>query len=541
MASSIHNHYGSDWITKIRLKGEDTKLSSSLKQVVSLEELVYKFKDPRFSSMDKVLFAVVIYYKKINHASSSPKGYYNRLAQGVTDDGKDNERTMTVMCLNSSPGVNTAVIPLSSADIDKYFMSYLIGRDDPGGFGPGAIIAIVKPRKITNYWGDKNGLPVLSFSRSFGLIDVKASQFKLNRMIPYSPNVVGNRLHGFYFPKVKLTVNNFNWVHTTCTGYFCDSVCMINPSTQRMRTCCPCVQSFRLLGGIVIEFDFFVDVVGGDKYSFPSDKFTSRTFTDVLTCNGVPMGITCEALNKIETKLVDQISAFIEFVNTSGGGFSLFGWIRVGRVKDQAADATKDTISSSMANYHITKLVPNCGMEQLKPYLLDISAMLKDEEELVPQSGGLDDGIDASKDGLCNDNEAQEENIAENIAGSDPQSAGLDDGIEALEDGLCNDNEAQEENIAENIAGSDTTEESSNMTRNEGDYACSAEEARDLSAVLMKGTERVAEGPIFMEDGAATSEAIARVQEQLRTDDTDEHLGEIATKKAKTTAYGLDC
>ena len=496
-------YYGSEWITKLRLKGTDTKLPSSLTEVVSVEELLDEFHNPLFSSMNKVLLAMVVYYKKINHASPSPKGYYSRLAQNVTNDGKDNERVMTVMCLNSKPGVNTAIIPLSNGDIDKYFMSYLIGRDDPGGFGPGAILAIVKPKKITNTWGDKYGLPVLSFGRSFGLIDAEASRFKLTRTIPFAPNDVGNRLHSFFFPKVTLTVTNFNPLYTTCTGYFCDSVCMIDPSNGRVRSFCPCVQSFRMLGGIVLELEFYVEVVGEfRKLTFSSDRFTSRTFTDILTRNGVPLGITCEALNKIEAKLYEKIREFFEFVNTSGGGFSVLGWVRVGRSKDSE-------FSSSTATYHITKIVPNCDPVELKPYVMDISAMLKDEEENL------------------NDDEAEEDVF---VAEEDNVEVAEEDNVEVAEED--NVEVAEEQYVAENIAGSSITEELSNMTRGEGDYARSVFEERDQAATVMKDTEKEAKGHVVMTDSAAMD----RNEKQLHADSIDEHIGEVATKRAKITA-----
>ena len=258
-----------------------------------------------------------------------------------------------------------------------------------------------------------------------------------------------------------------------------------------------------MLGGIVLELEFYVEVVGEPrKLTFSSDRFTSRTFTDILTRNGVPLGITCEALNKIEAKLYEKIREFFEFVNTSGGGFSVLGWVRVGRSKDSE-------FSSSTATYHITKIVPNCDPVELKPYVMDISAMLKDEEENL------------------NDDEAEEDVF---VAEEDNVEVAEEDNVEVAEED--NVEVAEEQYVAENIAGSSITEELSNMTRGEGDYARSVFEERDQAATVMKDTEKEAKGHVVMTDSAAMD----RNEKQLHADSIDEHIGEVATKRAKITA-----
>jgi hypothetical protein len=300
---------------------------------------------------------------------------------------------MTIMCLNSRPGANTSLITLNGARADEVFGQYTKGRDSKDGFGPGAIVVITRPNPIENYMGDRAGLPVLSFSGGLKLVDAAASKIVLSK---YEEVESVGRLHGFYYPKVKLMLMNANIGHTNCVGRLCDSIGMKKEDGTWL-TSCPCYSHKKSVGYCVLDLNLYVvalDDAGNPIAKFYASDFTSRKFTDAVTKSGIPLGTN---MSNLEIKGADVDMAFnledlIDKVN-SNGGFSVLGWVRRGMIKDQSmkGEAGKNEVDvmvqSGTLAYHLTHVGLNCNDEQLKTLKkVDFDMLLKGEEKIASVS-----------------------------------------------------------------------------------------------------------------------------------------------------------
>lgn len=189
----------------LKFKGKTCSVHTSA-EYVSLEQLEVLGPLPR-STMRSVLVCKVLYLKKV--AVDGRKGLFNRTSQAKTD-APNYDRTMCVMCLNSPAGRNSAIILLNNHRANSIFSQYIMGRDSADGFGPGAIIVISRPNPIDNYFGEDalHGIPVLNFSGGFKLVDKMAEPKISLGVVPFKDTA--NRLHGFFYPRVKIYLMNCN-------------------------------------------------------------------------------------------------------------------------------------------------------------------------------------------------------------------------------------------------------------------------------------------------------------------------------------------
>jgi hypothetical protein len=301
---------------------------------------------------------------------------------------------MTVMCLNSPPGQNTAIILLGRSNCDIVFSQYLAGRDSKDGYGPGAVVALVRPNHIHQTFGDQRGIPIIYVESGLKLVDPVRSGIKF----PTIPRIEGSpRLHGFFYPFVKLKLLNANIVHTKCCGYLCDSIGMKN-SDGEWRERCPCYVTQRQLGSIVLDLDFSVSVmtnIGGDcdvnekvLEKFSAKNFTSRNFTHLVTVNGFPISVTSTMLAETcaDSAIFQRLENYLEEANRQKG-FSILGWTRRGRTKDQAVVNTASSstnrgqdvsVQSSGVTFHITHIKLNCEDSIMKNHWIDVKAIIEE-------------------------------------------------------------------------------------------------------------------------------------------------------------------
>ena len=70
-----------------------------------------------------------------------------------------------MMCLNSPPGQNTAIILLGRGNCDVVFSQNLAARDSRNGFGPGAVVALVRPNHIHQNFGIRGAFQSLMLNQ----------------------------------------------------------------------------------------------------------------------------------------------------------------------------------------------------------------------------------------------------------------------------------------------------------------------------------------------------------------------------------------
>lgn len=370
--------------TDYRFRGDSGSLTSRM-EYISLEELESMGSEPR-STMRSVFVGVVLYLKRMTN--DNKKGVYSRVSQ-TKDQDRNFDRTMTVMDLNSSAGRNTAVILLNSANSDRIFGQFISGRDTCGGFGPGAIIVITRPSPVDNYFGDNalRGLPVLKFSGGLRLVDRDAMRFSISR-IPFQST--GTRLHGFYYPRVRLHLLNLNLGHSTCCGFLCDSIGLKkSDGSNDWHRSCACYSTQQQLGQVLLDLSLRI-VVLDDKgeptgESFYSHDFTSRAFTYLMTVSGFPGNVNTTHLesNGDDGLIVDEVEKILDYVNRKLDGFHVLGWARRGFVKDASADTdTSDKkkevpkVASGTVTHHVTNVGINGDSTRIKDLLIDVNKLL---------------------------------------------------------------------------------------------------------------------------------------------------------------------
>ena len=348
--------------------GESKSIPPNIAHYVSLPELEGMESIRTFFG---ILLAQVIRFVKTSSAAKD-KSIYSRVSQS-SKEGNNFDRTMTLMCLNSPPGSNTMIVTLDGRKSDEIFGQCLVARDRQGGFGPGAIVAIRGPEMIRTYFGDKAGLPVLNFSGGMKLVDQVKSKIGICT-IPCSPSIV--RMHGFYYTKAKLELRQMNMVATNCCGNLCDSIDM-KGADGSWKSSCACFIVSKAIGSVVFDLNFTVKTEDGDFFEVL--RFTSRSFTGLVTRNGIPNSINVAQLEKsgADWIIFGQLDELFKKINTSGG-FDVLGWLRIGRKNDAGApkDGTSTTVQSSDMIRHVTRLRAHASDVVSKHDTIDVEGIL---------------------------------------------------------------------------------------------------------------------------------------------------------------------
>ena len=368
--------------------GNVCKLSDRFKYVSlnSLEDM-----DPTTSLTKSVFVGVVVYYKRLSADNKNGgKSIYSRSYQTPSSTGQF-DKTMTIMCLNSPPGMNCCTVLLDGKKSDVVFGQHLIARDEKDGFSPGSVIALPRPSHVTAYFGSQDGIPILHANTGFRLVDVARSNIQLAQ-ITHQP--LAKRLSAAYYPKTKLSIRNCNVATTACCGHLCDALNMKKADGSSIRVC-PCYKAIRNLGSLVLDVDFVVQVIDKDDTPTPADKggtffpinFTSRSFTSMVTKAGIRDGITTQTLEHLgaDNEIIWSLETLLEKVNAKGG-FSVLFWSRKGNTDDQAHDSAgtpgsargDGKVTSSTAIVHPTKILFNSSRNDFKANLVDVNKIFAD-------------------------------------------------------------------------------------------------------------------------------------------------------------------
>ena len=388
----------------------------------SLEYLLQKenSKEPTFN---RALLLVVVNYR--NATKNNEK---NRVQQRFVKDDKlvkkNFDKTISVMCLHSTPGNNAALILVkTSVNADKLFGSNTAARDGKDGFGPGALIVVRRPKPISEQFGDSTGfVPILEFSQGMLLVDVAKSNISIPT-VPFKDT--SEKLSAFTYRNVKIKILNFDFEYSYCRGYLCDSI-ELKMNNNNVHTGCPCFTTVRENGRtlLCLEVEFISSDNNEEPLHISIGNFMSRSFTDMVTKNGVPKGISQEEISAFgaDYQIFDQIMKLVEFANKNGG-WSIVGWYRRGRIKDQAIDQSKGesiTVRSGDIIYHVTNVKFNGDSKLLDSHKADVSSIVNlanrkqpvnndsnsrgNGEDILTGSGNSNDNAD----GKSNDNDEED-------------------------------------------------------------------------------------------------------------------------------------
>ena len=152
---------------------------------------------------------------------------------------------------------------------------------------------------------------------------------------------------------VKVTLRQMNMAMTNCCGNLCDSIDM-KSSDGTWKSSCPCFVVSKGIGSIVFDLNFSVKTPQGA--SFEVLRFTSRSFTGLLTRNGFPSSINVEQIEKAgaDYLIYSQLEQRIQNINDNGG-FGILGWIRIG-LKNDVSSAEGLKVRSSDMVRHVTRM-----------------------------------------------------------------------------------------------------------------------------------------------------------------------------------------
>lgn len=312
-------------------------------QYASLSQMVAD--GPDFAGLRKVLLLRVVYYQR-GKSDPAKRVVWSKTSGSKTDQNWD--RILVVMCLNAIDTTNNcAFVTLNAQKSDTVFGQNLRARDTRDGFGPGAVVAIVRPLPIEHFFGkDDRGMPILNFNGGLKLVNVVSSNIQPPLREISAP---GLRLQAFNYPVVRLHLENCTVVQTNCCGYLCDSVYMIK-SDGSQRSSCPCYYAKRQLSRLVFDLKLKAEVLENgdptaDPFTIPS--FISRSFTETVTSSGFPASVNLPMINTnddIEYDISDGLQAIFDAVNRNGG-FNVMGWTRRGRINDQSQEGERDKAS----------------------------------------------------------------------------------------------------------------------------------------------------------------------------------------------------
>ena len=128
-----------------------------------------------------------------------------------------------------------------------------------------------------------------------------------------------------------------------CRGYLCYAIGLIG-SNNCSEKYCFCYHMSKENGMNLFEFALKVTVLNDEEnvpFEFMMKKFTSRTFTHLLTKSGIHLSIKMKAFvdtTAMGNAFIDNLEALFESVNENGG-WNVIGWMRSGRQKDQNSES----------------------------------------------------------------------------------------------------------------------------------------------------------------------------------------------------------
>ena len=320
----------------------------------------------------------------VRHANNNNKEKNKVISkQNGLSANKPFDRQMTVMCVNSKMGNNSGIILISTTKNESEVFANNIGaRDNAYGFGPGAVIAIVNPMPVNDWFGsDNRRIPIINFSG--GMYLVSRSRLPLFRQIPVNSNLGSDqKLSGFELNQnVTLQLYQVNFINSFCKGFLCD--CLDVRGDVKSNVICACYKHTTESCPILFGLRLNITYEEKDKsHDLEPDIYVSRSFTNFLTGGGVPEGTTISDLMRRHG--ISRVSRAIQSLFNAGnqrGKWTVGGWYRRGRTADAANNSgdghakDRNTVVASNLTYHISYVRYNGNVEDLGDHIIDMSEL----------------------------------------------------------------------------------------------------------------------------------------------------------------------
>lgn len=264
-------------------------------------------------------------------------------------------RKLTLMCVNSEAGANTAIIFNGNGNTPR-LMADLDTRDN-GALRPGSLVLLLNVPRSDRTLPDGT-TPILAPTRPLQVVN---SNFD----IVQRPVVTeGISLNGFVLHSCDINLKSISFLDTPCGGDLCDQQSIVSGGVQSKR--CACVQMKLRRGVAVVVYD--VELVLEDGSTVPT-QLCSKWFSRNYVFTG-PFAAGTSASTLEDFMVTDRIyDAAVNVFNlvNDNGGWMVFGWTKRGEIQDQAVDqpgnglphnASKVTVEAGTLNYHVTRIDP---------------------------------------------------------------------------------------------------------------------------------------------------------------------------------------
>ena len=326
------------------------------------------------------------------------------------------DKAITVMCPHSAPGLNVGMILINSSNCDKIFGSQITHRDNRDGFSPGSYVVVKSPSFVKDMFGnEEQGVPILHFSGPMYLVDQAKSHMKIPQIVHLDS---ADKMSGMFYHNVEIRPMEMDFDKSGCNGYLCDSL-ELKPGAVELG--CPCYTIARELSRVLLVIDLLVVVDAGtdNEIIFEVDDFFSRSFTYLVTKNGVPAGYSPARLHKDEVadEIFFAIREFIKKVNGEGG-WTVTGWYRHGLRSDQTNEdsgrSSAMKVKSSSFKFNMVKLEPTIKLtkelEAMRADIYDIIANKAANVAKVAAEKTDSESIEDKEPGSVVDEEEEEQN-----------------------------------------------------------------------------------------------------------------------------------
>lgn len=223
------------------------------------------------------------------------------ISKNAKPTAKKYDRQIAAMCLNIPAGNNGVLILIATMNKNKngLFQAYCEGRDNSNGFGRGALIVLVNPSPVEEWFGqDDRRIPVLVFDwPPMYLVD----PHQQNNLIP--PRLIlktSDRLSGLLLTVAKIECLQVRLIELICRDYLCDG--LDSHRNLKDKATCACYKHCAENSTISVLLRLKISSMCDDKenvedHLFPLG-FSSRSFTEkvLVLQGGVPFGKTLQSL-----------------------------------------------------------------------------------------------------------------------------------------------------------------------------------------------------------------------------------------------------
>ena len=247
------------------------------------------------------------------------------------------------------------------------------------------------------------------------LVDQSKSDMKIPQIVHLDS---ADKMSGMFYHNVEIRPMEMDFDKSGCNGYLCDSL-ELKPGAVELG--CPCYTIARELSRVLLVIDLLVVVDAGtdNEIIFEVDDFFSRSFTYLVTKNGVPAGYSPARLHKDEVadEIFFAIREFIKKVNGEGG-WTVTGWYRHGLRSDQTNEdsgrSSAMKVKSSSFKFNMVKLEPTIKLtkelEAMRADIYDIIANKAANDAKVAAEKTDSESIEDKEHGSVVDEEEEEQN-----------------------------------------------------------------------------------------------------------------------------------